>query len=462
MPEKYENGLFIFRRDFRVVDNKGLYLANSKCKQIHPIFIFTPEQVSGSNTFKSENAVQFMIESLQDLSSQIDKMGGKLNCFYGENAAVIERLIKDFDIDFVCFNMDYSPYAVKRDSDITKRCEKHGIAIETEHDYYLQPPGTVVNGARETYKKFTPFYQTALREKVDAPMAAKKIHFSNTNLRTSHTITLTDAFRRFIKTPNPEILVRGGRKNAIQQMKMAAKNIRGYQKTRDQLNQSTSELSAYIKFGCVSIREVYNAFRTNEGFIRQLYWRDFYANVMYSFPYVIGSAMKPNYRHIHWNYNAVWFKKWCDGMTGFPVIDAGMRQLNATGYMHNRARLLVSCFLVKTLLISWEKGEMYFAQKLTDYDPASNNGNWQWIAGTGADSQPYFRVFSPWEQAKHYDTDCSYIKKWILELREVANEDILKWNTEYSKYKEVRYPKPMVDYSAQKDLALKMYSSLFH
>jgi deoxyribodipyrimidine photo-lyase len=172
--------------------------------------------------------------------------------------------------------------------------------------------------------------------------------------------------------------------------------------------------------------------------------------------------MKPNYRHIKWNYNAGWFKKWCDGMTGFPVIDAGMRQLNSTGYMHNRSRLLVSCFLVKTLLISWEKGEKYFARKLTDYDPASNNGNWQWIAGTGADSQPYFRVFSPWEQAKHYDPDCEYIKKWIPELREVANKDILDWESTHSKYTGVKYPKPMVDYQKQKDLALKMYSSVFH
>lgn len=461
MPKKYENGMFIFRRDLRLIDNKGLYLANSICNQIHPIFIFTPEQVTNSNAFKSENAIQFMIESLQDLSSHIDKMGGKLNCFYGENETIIERFIKEFDIQVVCFNVDYSPYAVKRDKGIIKLCEKHKVAVEYGHDYYLQPPGTIVNGAGATYQKFTPFYQSALRERVDLPMAAKPIHFSGRSSKSPHTITLADAFRRFTDA-NPEIIVHGGRKNAIQQMRIAAKNIKNYQKTRDYLTQSTSELSAHIKFGCISIREVYRTFRSNEGFIRQLYWRDFYANVMYSYPHVIGSAMKPNYRKIHWNYNPTWFKKWCDGMTGFPVIDAGMRQLNSTGYMHNRSRLLVSCFLVKTLLISWEKGEKYFAQKLTDYDPASNNGNWQWIAGTGADSQPYFRVFSPWEQAKRYDPDCEYIKRWIPELREVANKDVLNWESMYSKYPAVKYPKPIVDYTAQKDLALKMYSSIFH
>jgi deoxyribodipyrimidine photo-lyase len=350
---------------------------------------------------------------------------------------------------------------VKRDAGIVKLCKTLNVAVEQEHDYYLQSPGTIVNGAGTTYQKFTPFYRTALHEKVELPMAAKPIHFAGNRSKSSHIITLADAFRRFTDA-NQNILVHGGRKNAIQQMRIAAKNIKTYQKTRDQLSHSTSELSAYIKFGCVSIREVYREFRTNDEFIRQLYWRDFYANVLYSYPHVFGSAMKPNYQKISWKHNASWFQKWCAGMTGFPVIDAGMRQMNTTGYMHNRARLLVSCFLVKTLLISWEKGEKYFAQKLVDYDPASNNGNWQWIAGTGADSQPYFRVFSPWEQAKHCDPDCEYIKKWIPELRGVANKDILNWETAWSKYREVKYPKPVVDFREQKDLALKMYSSAFN
>jgi len=171
--------------------------------------------------------------------------------------------------------------------------------------------------------------------------------------------------------------------------------------------------------------------------------------------------LKTNYDKIHWHHNKTWFEKWCKGETGFPIVDAGMRQLNATGYMHNRARLIVASFLVKNLLIDWREGEEYFASKLTDYDVASNNGNWQWIASTGADSQPFFRIFNPWEQAKNYDPKCEYIKKWIPELKDVPDKDILKWETEWEIHKDIKYPKPIVDYKKQKDLALKMLGAAF-
>jgi deoxyribodipyrimidine photo-lyase len=461
MTIKYENGLFIFRRDFRVIDNIGLNLANSICKRIYPIFIFTPEQVTGANKFKSDNAVQFMIESLQDLSSQISKMGGHLICFYGNNNTVVSNLIKEFDINVVCFNADYSPYAIQREFGIINICDKMGIPVEYAHDYYLHPPGTIVNGQGNPYQKFTPFYNASIRKKVDSPASLRKIHFSSTSKHLKNSISLDDAMKRFTKI-NPNILVHGGRSNAISQMRIAMKNIKNYPRTHNDLSHSTSELSAFIKFGCVSIREVYKTFRSKHDFIRQLFWRDFYANILYSFPYVLGSAMKPNYNKVNWHHNSNWFKKWCDGETGYPVVDAGMRQMNQTGYMHNRARLIVSSFLVKTLLISWEEGEKYFSQKLVDYDPASNNGNWQWTAGSGADSQPYFRIFNPWEQGKNYDPNCEYIKKWIPELKDVPNKDILNWEDTYLEYKDIKYPKPIVDYKKQKELALKMYSSVFH
>ena len=461
MTSKYENGLFIFRRDFRVIDNVGLNLANSICKRIYPVFIFTPEQVTGANKFKSDNAVQFMIESLQDLSSQISKMGGHLMCFYGHNNSIVSNLIKELDINVVCFNADYSPYAIQREMGIIQLCDKMGVAVEYGHDYYLHPPGTIVNGQGNPYQKFTPFYNASIRKKVDSPASLRKIHFYSTSKHLQNSISLDDALNRFTKI-NPNILVHGGRGNAISQMRQAAKNIKNYPRTHNDLSHSTSELSAYIKFGCVSIREVYKTFRSKHDFIRQLFWRDFYANILYSFPHVLGSAMKPNYNKVRWHHNSNWFKKWCDGETGYPVVDAGMRQMNQTGYMHNRARLIVSSFLVKTLLISWEEGEKYFAQKLVDYDPASNNGNWQWTSGSGADSQPYFRIFNPWEQGKNYDPDCEYIKKWVPELKDVPNKDILNWEDKYSEYKDIKYPKPIVDYKKQKELALKMYSSVFH
>jgi deoxyribodipyrimidine photo-lyase len=195
--------------------------------------------------------------------------------------------------------------------------------------------------------------------------------------------------------------------------------------------------------------------------IRQLYWRDFYANILYEFPRVLGHSLKPKYDKISWHYSDNLFKKWCNGETGYPIVDAGMKQMNATGYMHNRARLIVASFLVKTLLIDWRKGEQYFSKKLTDYDPANNNGNWQWISGGGADSQPYFRVFNPWRQAEEYDPNCEYIKKWLPELKDVPVKDLLNWDTKYINYKDVKYPKPIVNYEEQRDKVIKMYSKIF-
>jgi len=457
MTTKYENGLFIFRRDFRIVDNNGLNLANTLCKKVYPVFIFTPEQVTGANKYKSKNAVQFMLESLKDLSSQISKMGGKLLCFYGKNDTIVSRLIKDLEIQLVCFNADYSPYAIQRELSIIQICDKVGVAVEYAHDYYLHPPGAILNGQKEAYQKFTPFYNTAIRKRVDAPASLRRIHFASTTKHLQHSISLEDAFKKFVGKLNPNLLVHGGRVEAVKQMKEAMKNIKNYSRTHNDLSKPTSQLSAYIKFGCVSIREVYKTFRSKHDFIRQLYWRDFYNNILYFFPHVLGHSLKPNYDKIHWHYNSGWFDKWCDGRTGFPIVDAGMRQMNATGYMHNRARLIVASFLIKTLLIDWRKGEQYFAQTLTDYDVANNNGNWQWVASSGADSQPFYRIFNPWRQSEEYDADCEYIKQWIPELASLEPRIIHNWNTEYSNYKDIKYPRPIVDYAEQRDKALKMY-----
>jgi len=457
----FENGLFIFRRDYRVIDNIGLNLANSKCKRIYPVFIFTPEQVGSTNKYKSDNSVQFMIESLQDLNSQIRKMGGQLLTFYGHNDQIIHNLINSLNINYVCFNADYTPYAIQRDIGIIKLCDKLNVEIDYAHDYYLHEPGTIVTGSGTTYQKFTPFYEASLRKKVDPPAKLRKIHFSTTSKSIPNHISLDNALRRFTKV-NPDILVHGGRTEAIKQMHKAAKNIKNYGKDHNTLNHSTSELSAYIKFGCVSIREVYKTFRSKHDFIRQLFWRDFYANILFAFPDVLGSAMKPKYNKIHWHHNSNWLEKWKKGETGFPVVDAGMRQLNQTGYMHNRARLLTSSFLIKTLMISWKEGEKYFAQNLVDYDPASNNGNWQWNAGSGADSQPWFRIFNPWRQTEEYDPKCEYIKKWIPELKDIPEKDILNWETEWVKYKGSGYPKPICNYTEQREKVLKMYKDALY
>ena len=460
MTNKFENGLFIFRRDLRIVDNNGLNLLNEKCKNVFTIFIFTPEQVGSGNKYKSDNSVQFMIESLEDLASQISKSGGHLYTFYGHNDKIVADCIKAFDINVVCFNLDISPYAKERDEKIIKLCEHMKTYVMYDYDYYLHQPGTIVNGSGEPYQKFTPYYNTALKKKIESPAGPRKIHFKRSESHIPGKISLEQAFNKFTKE-NPDILVHGGRPEAIKTLKTAVRTQTHYPKTHNELDKQTTQLSAYLKFGCISIREAYKALHGKRDIIRQLIWRDFYANILYSFPHVLGHAMKQKYNKVHWHHNTNWFKAWCDGETGFPVVDAGMRQLNETGYMHNRARLIVASFLTKTLLIDWREGEEYFASKLTDYDPASNNGNWQWVASTGADSQPYFRIFNPWEQAKNFDPDCEYIKKWVPELADVPEKDILNWETEWNKFKDIKYCKPIVDYKKQKDLALKMFGNVF-
>ena len=461
MNSKFENGLFIFRRDLRIVDNNGLNLLNERCKNIFTIFIFTPEQVGSGNKYKSDNSVQFMIESLEDLASQISKSGGHLYTFYGHNDKIVADCIKAFDINVVCFNLDITPYAKERDEKIIKLCEHMKTYVIYDYDYYLHQPGTIVNGSKEPYQKFTPFYQTCLKKKVESPAGPRKIHFKRSEAHIPGKISLDSAFKKFVGKENPDILVHGGRPEAVKTLKTALRTQSHYSTTHNDLDKQTTQLSAYLKFGCISIREAYKALHGKRDIIRQLIWRDFYANILYSFPHVLGHAMKQKYNKVHWHHNTNWFKAWCDGETGYPVVDAGMRQLNETGYMHNRARLIVASFLTKTLLIDWREGEKYFASKLTDYDPASNNGNWQWVASTGADSQPYFRIFNPWEQAKNFDPDCEYIKKWVPELADVPDKDILNWETEFNNYKDTKYPKPIVDYKKQKDLALKMLGNAF-
>ena len=457
---KLKNGLFIFHRDLRIRDNIGLIEASKKCENLYTCFIFTPEQV-GSNPYKSNNSVQFMIESLDELRDDIAKTGGELMLFYGKQKEILSHLISDLSIEGVFFNEDYSPYAVDRDEETEELCSQKKIQCEMFSDYYLYTPGTI-KSSKSAYKKYTPFYRAVLHKAVDAPNIKNISNISRTSKTLHKQITIQAAFNNFTK-PNPDILVHGGRSLGIQRLKSAQKQQKHYDKERDFFIENTTFLSAYIKFGCVSIREVYHVFKhefgLSHGLIRELIWREFFAHVLYAYPEVVGKSYQPRYRHIHWHNSTNNFKKWASGETGFPIVDACMRQLNTTGYMHNRGRMTVASFLIKTLLIDWRMGEKYFATKLTDYDIASNNGNWQGISGTGVDMKPYFRDMNPWIQQKTYDVNCEFIKKWVSELKEVDAKDIHEWETAHAdpKYKSIRYPKPMVDYHEQKEKMLSMY-----
>jgi deoxyribodipyrimidine photo-lyase len=460
-----ENGLFIFHRDFRITDNIGLIEAGKLCKNLYTCFIFTPEQVGKANDYRSQNAIQFMIESLEDLESQIHIKNGKLLVFYGKQVDVIRQLVKEFSIQGVFFNKDYTPYAVKRDIEAQELCNNLSIKCQMFSDYYLYEPGTINTGTSvhaSAYKKYTPFYLKVAHMNPLPPSMSKVNNLKSTTKSLSHELSLKSAMTKFTH-PNPNILVDGGRSEGIKRLKTAIQQQKNYDEDRDTFSYNTTFLSAYLKFGCVSVREVYSAikrtFGISHGIIRELLWREFFAHVLYSYPEVVGQSYQPRYRHIKWHHSESQLEKWARGQTGFPIVDACMRQLNTTGYMHNRGRMTTSSFLVKVLLIDWRKGEKYFAQKLTDYDIASNNGGWQGTSGTGVDMKPYFRDMNPWIQSAKFDKNAEFIKKWVPELETVDAKDIHNWATmcEDPKYKDIKYPKPIVDYDEQKKEMLEMY-----
>jgi deoxyribodipyrimidine photo-lyase len=463
-----KNGLFLFHRDLRINDNVGLYYANQDCSKLYTCFIFTPQQVGESNDYKSDNAIQFMIESLDELVKEIGKEGGNLMTFYGNQESVLKILVEKLQIECIYFNKDYSPFALSRDEATNELCKKMNISCKMYSDYYLFEPGTIVSrGSNQAYKKYTPFYEEVIHQSVDLPLKKGKYNFAKSNILLENKISLETAFSKFTHSNN-YILVHGGRVNGLERLKLALQKQKKYDENRDFFIYETSYLSSYIKFGCVSIREVYHAFRKQfglkHGLIRELIWREFFAHVLYAYPEVVGKSYQPKYRNLKWHNSKVAFKKWMMGKTGFPIVDACMRELNTRGYMHNRGRMMVASFLIKVLLIDWRWGEKYFAQKLTDYDIASNNGNWQGISGTGVDMKPYFRDMNPWIQCQKFDPDAVYIKKWIPELESVESKDIHNWHTacELDKYKNViaKYPKPMVDYNVQKEKMLSFYKSV--
>ena len=465
---KYKLGLFIFHRDIRLYDNTGFLYACSRCDKLITCFICTPEQLGNKNTYKSNNAICFMFESLAELSSAIHSAGGELYFFHGKSDEIVRDLVQTNHIDAVFFNRDYSPYAKLRDQTIIELCHSLHIGCETSADYYLYEPGTIKTVSGSYYKKFTPFYDAVLPIMVDPPKKTAAKHVGRFPTTHPKKISLQRAIDLFCKGGAPDRMVEGGRKNALAMLRRALTTQSDYNNTRDFLKNATTGLSAAIKFGCISIREIYHAFfakygRKN-GLIRELIWREFFAHVLHNFPEVLSGSYQPRYRRIGWRTDARAtedLNAWKEGRTGFPVVDACMRQLNSTGYMHNRGRMIVANFLIKTLLIDWRMGEQYFAQKLTDYDPASNNGNWQGISGTGVDMKPYFRDMNPWIQSAKFDQDAEYIKRWVPELVDVLPRDIHKWSIAHTleKYANIKYREPMVDYDEQKQKMLVMYQN---
>lgn len=458
----YKTSIFIFRRDLRLNDNTGLLHALSASKEVLPIFIFTPEQVE-KNTFKSDNCIQFMVESLKDLDKDLKKKGSKMFYFNGKPDEVIKDIIENTDdIEAVFVNEDYTPYSRKRDKKIKKVCDNFGITFKSYEDVLLNNVKSILTDGGEVYQKFTPYFNKARNVAVRKITANKASNYVSKyrGIETYDSNKIDDFYEH-----NDNLSNNGGREEAMKIIKKIT-DFKNYNQKKDCLTYETTNLSAYNKFGCISIRELYHVLKKKLGMrndlIKQLYWRDFYYNIAYEHPVIFSKKgnLKENYDALKWDNSKAHFRKWKEGKTGYPIVDACMRQMNKTGYMHNRGRLIVSSFLIKLLLIDWKWGEKYFAQTLLDYDPSVNTGNWGWASGSGADSQPYFRIFNPWLQSKKHDPNGEYIKKWVPELEDVPAKHLHEWD-KYHKENDVDYPKPIIDYKKQKKKALDMYEKIF-
>lgn len=421
--------VFWFRRDLRLEDNTGLYYALQQETDVLPLFIFD-RTILDDLEDKTDARVSFIHDQIQNLKEELEKKGSTLLVKYGTPEEVYQELIKKFEIQAIYTNRDYEPYAKKRDRAIEKLAEEKGISFLTFKDQVIFEPGEILNGSGEFYKVFTPFSRVWLSK------------FEETNIEALSYFHWKNLYQT---KPEPLISLKemGFEKSSIS---IPSSNpneeiIKHYDKTRNfPAENGTSRLGIHLRFGTISIRQLaLEAASLNETYLNELIWREFYMMILDYNPQVVDKAFKPAYDQIPWRNNEEEFKAWCEGKTGYPIVDAGMRELNQTGYMHNRVRMIVASFLTKHLLIDWRWGEAYFAKKLLDFDLAANNGGWQWAAGTGTDAQPYFRVFNPSSQTEKFDKDLKYIKKWIPEF-----------GTE-------KYPKPIVDHKFARQRALDTY-----
>ena len=421
--------IFWFRRDLRLDDNTALFHALNSTEEVLPIFIF--DETILSQLPKDDARVTFIHDQLVKIQEQLNTIGKSLAVFHGTPENVFKKLISENKITSVYTNHDYEPYARKRDKMLNELFKTHSIEFKTCKDQVIFEKSDVVKDDGTPYVVYTP-YSKKWKENF---RKTGLVHYPSETLLnkiTNHSypfLSLSDiGFTTSSITVPP--------------FNISEKLIANYEDTRNfPAIAGTSLLGIYLRFGAVSVRKMVSKAleAKNETFWNELIWREFFMQILWHFPHTVNRSFREKYDAIQWSNNEELFQKWCEGKTGYPFVDAGMRELNATGHMHNRVRMIVASFLCKHLLIDWRWGETYFAQKLLDYEQASNVGNWQWAAGSGVDAAPYFRIFNPTEQIKKFDKDLKYIKKWVPEL-------------ETSKY-----PKPIVDHKEAREKCLQVY-----
>lgn len=420
--------LFWFRRDLRLKDNTGLFEALSADNNILPIFIFDKNILS--ELPKDDPRVTFIHKLLEDINTELKKHKKSLAVFHDTPENVFKKLVKDHDITSVYTNHDYEPYALQRDKEIRQLLEANSIDFKTFKDQVIFEKDQIVKDDGKPYVVYTPYMKKWKDTFNKQPV---QMHHPEDKLEgvASHSypfLSLKDiGFTESKMKPATYYLTES--------------LITEYKDTRDfPAVDGTSHLSPYLRFGAVSIRELVKKAAENnkETFLNELIWREFFMQILWHFPETVTKSFRPKYDDIKWRNNETEFKAWCGGKTGYPIVDAGMRELNTTGTMHNRVRMVVASFLCKHLLIDWRWGEAYFAEKLFDYEQSSNIGNWQWAAGSGVDAAPYFRIFNPSEQVKKFDKEFKYIRKWVPEFQDI----------EY---------RPIVDHKEARERALRIY-----
>ena len=425
--------IFWFRRDLRLDDNRGFYEALKSKNPVLPIFIFDSEILESLP--KNDPRVTFIFNTLQDMRNQLqDKYDSSIAMYHGKPEDIYKQLVKDYTVETVFTNHDYEPYATERDQEIKALLDKSDIKFKTFKDQVIFEKNEVVKKDGDPYRVYTPYMRT-WKEK-----------FKALNLEIFYTNSYLDNLIKHSRLPNLSLSDIGFEKSLqeIAPYEVTPTLIQTYQDTRNfPAKDGTSRLGPHLRFGTVSVRKMVKKAiaETNEIFWQELIWREFFMQILWHFPHTKDESFKSKYDRIEWRNNEDEFKKWCEGKTGYPLVDAGMRQLNETGFMHNRVRMLVGSFLCKHLLIDWRWGEAYFAQKLHDYEMSSNVGNWQWVAGSGVDASPYFRIFNPTTQIDKFDKDRKYIKEYVPEF---DTDD---------------YVEKMVDHKDARERCLKTYKS---
>ncbi len=424
--------IFWFRRDLRLNDNAGLYHALRSGKPVLPIFIFD-RNILDKLEDRTDKRIVFIHAALEEIQGEFTKMDSSLEVFHSTPIEAFQQLITRYKIEKVFTNHDYEPYAKERDSAIGNLLNKSGIGFHTYKDQVIFEKDEVLKDDGKPYTVFTP-YSRKWKASLDAfyykSYPAEK-YLAN--------------FHRHQPLAIPSLTSIGFKatKALFPSRELDEHLVRKYKEQRDYpAVAGTSRLSVHLRFGTVSIRQlVQRSIGQSETFLNELIWRDFYHMILWHFPQVgKGKAFKPEYDAIEWRRDAGEFALWCKGQTGYPIVDAGMRELNETGFMHNRVRMIVASFLTKHLLLDWRLGEAYFAEKLLDFDLAANNGGWQWAAGSGCDAAPYFRIFNPYLQTQKFDPQLDYIKKWVPELNEF------------------NYPEPVVEHELARKRCLEVYS----